>query len=76
LSIATNPDRAAGNATPPAPLLLTPEEAAATLRLSRTKIYALIKDGRLPSIKIDGSRRIPAAALPQWIAQQSDENES
>lgn len=39
-------------------LAYTPEEAAAAVHLSRARIYELIADGSLPSVKIGKSRRI------------------
>lgn len=38
-------------------IVMTPEEAAAYLRVSRTRVYQLIHDGELKSAK-DGKRRI------------------
>ncbi|GAA3213340.1 helix-turn-helix domain-containing protein [Nonomuraea helvata] len=49
------------------PLLYKPEEAAVQLRISRTKVYALLRTGQIRSVKIDGSRRIPVAALVEYI---------
>lgn len=54
------------------PLVVTPEEAAELLRVSRTKIYALIQTGELRSIRIRKSRRIPFAALETFIETLSD----
>jgi excisionase family DNA binding protein len=51
------------------PLVYTPEEAAIQLRISRTKVYALLRRGEVRSVKIDGSRRIPVAALSEYIAR-------
>ncbi|MET8865835.1 helix-turn-helix domain-containing protein [Nonomuraea sp. NPDC004580] len=51
------------------PLLYKPEEAAVQLRISRTKVYALLRSGAIRSVKIDGCRRIPAAALTEFIEQ-------
>lgn len=48
-------------------LLLTPEEAAHVLGIGRTKVYRLLADGVLPSIRIGGSRRISMAALDQFV---------
>lgn len=39
------------------------DEAAQQLRIGRTKVYDLIKDGRLASIKIGRRRVVPAAAI-------------
>jgi len=53
-------------------MLLRPEEAALTLSLSRSRIYELIANGTLPSIKIGNSRRVPTDALRTWISNQYD----
>lgn len=50
------------------PLLVTPEEAAEILRIGRSKVYDLIRTGRLRSVKVDGSRRIPMACLDEFVA--------
>jgi putative molybdopterin biosynthesis protein len=50
------------------PALMTPSEVAEALRVSRSKVYALVASGRLPSTRITGSVRIPRAALDQYIA--------
>lgn len=49
------------------PVLLTPEETAKALRIGRSKVYDLIRSGALHSIKIGGSRRVPVAALAEFI---------
>ena len=43
--------------------LATVEQAAQTLEVCRTTIYAMVRDGELPSVKIRNARRIPWAAL-------------
>jgi excisionase family DNA binding protein len=48
-------------------LLLTVDEAAEALGLSRWKLYALLRSGRLRSVKLDGSRRIAASALAEFV---------
>ena len=48
-------------------LAVTVEEAARLLSLNRTKMYALCMRGDIRSIKIGRSRRIPIAALQQFI---------
>jgi excisionase family DNA binding protein len=54
--------------TPDLRLLLTPTEAARRLSIGRTACYALLTKGKLASIKIGASRRIPMAALDAFIA--------
>ena len=49
-------------------LLLTVPEAAEALAISRSKLYELLAAGVVASIRIDGSRRIPIAALENYIA--------
>jgi excisionase family DNA binding protein len=49
------------------PLLLTPEQAASSLAICRTKVYELIRAGELESVRIGFSRRIPAAALTDYV---------
>lgn len=40
------------------PRLLTVNQAAAEIGVGRSKLWQWITDGRLPSIKVDGMRRI------------------
>jgi excisionase family DNA binding protein len=49
-------------------LLYRIPEACQFLGLSRSKLYALIASGRLPSVKIDGSRRLRASDLHDYVA--------
>ena len=48
-------------------LLLTVPEAAEALAISRSKLYELLAAGVVASIRIDGSRRIPLAALETYM---------
>ncbi len=50
-------------------LLLTVEEAAEQLGIGRTLMYALVKQGVVESVQIGRLRRIPADALPRYLAQ-------
>jgi excisionase family DNA binding protein len=53
----------------PGKLLLTPEEAAATLSVDRTRVYELIAQGQLTSVRIGVSRRIPRVALERFVVR-------
>lgn len=53
------------------PKLYRPEEAAQALGLSRSTVYELLADGRLASVKVGRSRRIPRAALDRFVAELS-----
>lgn len=57
-------------------LLLTPEEAAGALSIGRSKVYELISDGRLPSVRIDASRRVPISALVEFVERLQGRHES
>jgi excisionase family DNA binding protein len=50
-------------------LLLTPTEAALALGIGRSKLYELMRCGRLESVLIDSSRRIPAAAIDRYVEE-------
>jgi excisionase family DNA binding protein len=50
-----------------ATLLLKPEEAAAELRIGRTRMYDLIRRREIISIKVEGSRRVPRTALDAYV---------
>ena len=47
-------------------LLMTVPEAAQALAIARSKLYELIASGAIASIRIDGWRRIPLAALEDY----------
>jgi excisionase family DNA binding protein len=49
------------------PLLLTIEDAARVLKVSRNKVCVLIRQLELRSVKIGGLRRIPARALREYV---------
>ena len=40
------------------PLLLTTDQAAGMLAISKSKVYELITSGELISVRVDGSRRV------------------
>lgn len=48
--------------------LVTVREAAAFLNLSRSTLYALMEQGRLPYTRIGRARRIPRRALIELAA--------
>jgi excisionase family DNA binding protein len=49
-------------------LLYRVTEAAECLGLSRAKVYELMRTGVLPSVRIDGARRIRADDLRAYVA--------
>lgn len=48
-------------------LLLTPQEAARVLGISRATLYELLRAGAVESVRIGRSRRVPAAALAAYV---------
>jgi excisionase family DNA binding protein len=50
-------------------LLLKVPEAAAQLGISRAKLYELISNGALPSVRVDGCRRIRREDLLVFVAK-------
>lgn len=57
-------------------LLLTVEEAAHALGISRATLYPMLMRKQIPSIRIGGSRRIPLAVLQQYVQDQLDTPEN
>ena len=49
------------------PMTLTVDEAAAILRIGRGSAYALVRSGRLRSIKIGRRILIPASAIEDFL---------
>ena len=56
-------------------LLLTPNEAAKVLSISRSKLYELIGQGRLATVRIDTSRRVPAQSLVEFVEHLHQKHE-
>jgi len=49
-------------------VLLTPDEAADALSISRRLLYRLIMHKHIQSVKVCGARRIPVQALQEYVA--------
>ena len=54
-------------------LLLKPEEAAEVLSIGRTKLYALMAEGQLASVRIGNSRRVSLDAVNEFISHLEEE---
>lgn len=57
-------------------LLLTPEQAAEALNVSRSAIFKLLASGELDSLKIGRARRIRSGALQEFVERLSSERDS
>ena len=53
------------------PIALRINDAARVSGLGRTSIYALIKDGKLKTVKVAGRRLVPMSALRELIEQSA-----
>jgi len=51
--------------------LLRAADLQELLGLSRAKIYRLMQENVLPTVRIGGSIRVPQRALAQWIEQNT-----
>lgn len=60
----------------PVPLLLSVEEGAAQLRIGRSRMFELIRLGKVLSVKVGGSRRIPYDSLKAYVDQLVTEQAS
>ena len=60
--------------TSPPPQALTVPEVMAALRISRPKVYDLIRSRSLVSFTIGRARRISAAALADYIRRTEEES--
>ena len=54
-------------------LLVCPEDAARALGVGRTKVYELMRSGALRSVRVGGLRRIPVAALNEFVTRLEEE---
>lgn len=52
--------------------LVTVEDAAEYLELSRSKVYELLADGELPSVRIGRSRRVSVSDLEEFVARHRE----
>ncbi len=52
------------------PHMLTIPEVAAMLKIGRTKVYGLIKSDNFPIVQIGSAKRVPIAALNEWLKQR------
>lgn len=61
---------------PPLRQLLTVAQVGQLLNLSRSQVYTLLSEGRLNSLKIGRSRRVPALAVDDFLDGLLDASQS
>lgn len=57
------------------PLFVTPHEAAQMLSISRSKVYVLLRSGKIPYRRIGSAIRIPVGWLEQMAAEAAKQVE-
>ena len=62
-------------AASPSPLLLTVGQAAEMLAIGRSAVYSLLANRTLASVRIGRSRRIPATAIADYVAELLAQND-
>jgi len=50
-------------------LMVTPREAAAKLGLGRASVYRLLREGRLPAVRLGRVYRVPVRVLEEILAR-------
>jgi excisionase family DNA binding protein len=57
--------------THPEPLLTTVRQAAGRAGVGRDAMYRLIREGRMPVVRIGRKRLVPVAALEDWVRTEA-----
>ena len=57
------------------PVLLTPRQAANALGIGRSKLYELMREGSIRSIRIGACRRVPTTALDEFVLAATDSDQ-
>lgn len=47
--------------------LLTIQQVQARLQINRDRVYAMVRAGEIPSVRIGGGIRIPRLAYERWV---------
>lgn len=53
------------------PAILRPTDVGKLLGIRRSRVYALLRRGVLPSVRVAGVIWIPRAALEEWLNDQT-----
>jgi excisionase family DNA binding protein len=53
------------------PQLLSIPEVARSLSIGRTKVYSLIKEEGLPSVKVGSMMRVSVVDLQKWVTEHT-----
>lgn len=64
----------AAQGSPPERLLVSVPTSATMLSISKSLAYELVKQGRIPTIRLSGHLRVPVKALEQVIEELAAES--
>ena len=53
------------------PTLMKPDDFAREIQVGRTKVFAMIASGQIPSVLIGGSRRVIVAAAIEKLTKEA-----
>jgi len=62
-----------GNPPPPPPEVMTINELAVYLQVSKSSLYKLAQDGKVPGQKVGRHWRFHRGTIDNWLAKRSDE---
>lgn len=57
---------------PPPPEVMTIDDLAAYLQVSKSSLYKLAQDGKVPGQKVGKHWRFHKAVIDRWLAQSTD----
>ena len=63
-----------GNPPPPPPEVMTIDELAVYLQVSKSSLYKLAQDGKVPGQKVGRHWRFHKAAIDKWLGQRRKQN--
>jgi excisionase family DNA binding protein len=61
-----------GNPPPPPPEVMTIDELAVYLQVSKSSLYKLAQDGKVPGQKVGRHWRFHRATIDRWLSRDGD----
>ncbi|MFG0242254.1 MAG: helix-turn-helix domain-containing protein [Phycisphaerales bacterium JB054] len=61
-----------GNPPPPPPEVMTIDELAVYLQVSKSSLYKLAQDGKVPGQKVGRHWRFHRGTIDNWLAKRGD----
>lgn len=63
-----------GNPPPPPPEVMTIDELAVYLQVSKSSLYKLAQDGKVPGQKVGRHWRFHRATIERWLGTKGEEH--